>query len=341
MKKNGFHDLLAALTPRGVFFAVVAATALILGACKNPAGKTPNGGVDLALEGSTYAASKSGVVYTLTITPAAGRAVHFEGDGYTLSVKRSSGDITSEKISSGTIKSYASNGYIILQPSFVNENGEESPVFNATIGTTIISLRGTITFDDGTQEAGPGSFGGGSGGGFDVSLSVKKDPDITGWPTWKPATYGTPLSALELNTAGSAEDPDDNTTVQGSFDWDDPSIIPTVKAFNDSEGYKIIFTPIGIYADSYNTVSSDQMVKVNKATPASTPWPTTATVNVGEMLSTAVFNVTRQDGVFELTVPDRAAQLSDTGDCGVKFIPSDDDNYNELTGDNVYLTVVS
>jgi hypothetical protein len=106
----------------------------------------------------TYSGTTNNATYTLTISPASGRAAYLEGDDYMLIVERGG----SEKTGAGKVKDVNDNVFV-LQPSV-----ENAPPFNvATSDTSIVNISGTITHTDRTSESGPGSIttGGNNQGG--------------------------------------------------------------------------------------------------------------------------------------------------------------------------------
>ena len=96
---------------------------------------------------TNYSNTISGTTYNLTITHIDNRSAI--GDDYELIVTR----IGSEKISTGKIITIG-QGNLAFQP-----NDSSSPNFEMGLsGGNITHITGTITFNDGTSEEGPGSF---------------------------------------------------------------------------------------------------------------------------------------------------------------------------------------
>jgi hypothetical protein len=121
-------------------------------------------GIDPTTGIGTYTNSKNNASYTLVITPGDSRSAYYTGDSYELTVKRGN----EEKLSSGKVAALM-GGAAVLLPIFTGADAFQG----AASGKKINSITGTITFNDGTTEPGPGAFttssggtgGGGTGGG--------------------------------------------------------------------------------------------------------------------------------------------------------------------------------
>ena len=117
------------------------------------------------------------------------RAVH--GDNYHLTVTRSG----EEKVSTGKIEARDENN-LVYQP-----NQKDAPNFSIGLsGSRITHVTGTITFDCGTSEAGPGSIpsgGGGGGGSGNTSNAGNNTGSNTGTPTVSGVTIN-PVSATVI-----------------------------------------------------------------------------------------------------------------------------------------------
>ena len=133
---------------------------------------------------TTYSGTSGDTTYTLVVTGLA-RAV--AGDTYVLTVVKSG----VSKKSSGTIATVTQTGFT-LKP---NSSGSQN--FTLTFsGTTITSISGTISYDNGTSEAGPGSF---STGG-DIP-----GPTNPGEPGGNPGDGTTPPSLTEIYVLRAAD----------------------------------------------------------------------------------------------------------------------------------------
>ena len=97
------------------WFPVVLALAFVFAACDNPAGSNdkslpnnPGSSDGVETLSSSYTGTKSGVTYTLVITPSKARIA--VGFGYVLTVKKAD----SEKNSNGTIEAVNGNTLTLL-----------------------------------------------------------------------------------------------------------------------------------------------------------------------------------------------------------------------------------
>ena len=121
------------ITVKKAFSSAMLAIALALGLALTAC---DNGTTIEERQPVTYSGTTGNATYTLTISPASGRAAHLEGDDYVLIVERGG----SEKTGVGKVKDVNDNVFV-LQPSV-----ENAPPFNvATSDTSIVNISGTIT----------------------------------------------------------------------------------------------------------------------------------------------------------------------------------------------------
>jgi glucuronoarabinoxylan endo-1,4-beta-xylanase len=155
-----------------------------------------------------------------------------------------------------------------------------------------------------------------------VSLTVtppagKVAPTIT-WATPAAMTYGTALSATQLNAAANAP---------GVFNYN-PALGTVLPAGTETLG--VTFTPTD--ATDYATATASVQLLVNQATPAIT-WPTPAAVIQGTMLSATQLDATASvPGTFDYTPP-AGYVLDNTGATPLKltFSPADSADYATAT----------
>ena len=115
----------------------------------------------------TFSGTSNGATYTLVITQLARFAA---GDTYVLTIVKSG----VEKKSAGTISAITLTSFT-LKP---NSSGSQS--FSLTFsGTTITSITGTISYDNGTSETGPGSFTGSNNPGTNMVAPVMSEEFFT------------------------------------------------------------------------------------------------------------------------------------------------------------------
>ena len=146
-----------------------------------------------------------------------------------------------------------------------------------------------------------------------VTLTVTKAMPVITWPTPAAISYGTALSAAQLNATAS---------VQGTF-----SYTPRAGELLSAGIHTITaaFTP----KDSSDDAQAQATVQltVNKATPIIT-WQTPAAISYGTPLSAAQLNATALiPGIFVYTPAAGNVIAAGTQTLSVTFIPTDNSNY--------------
>src|SRR5581483_6874043 len=145
----------------------------------------------------------------------------------------------------------------------------------------------------------------------------KATPAIT-WATPSAITYGTALSATQLNAT---------TTVAGSFVYT-PASGAVLNA--GTQTLSVTFTPTD--TANYNSNTGGVNLQVNKATPAIT-WATPSAITYGTALSATQLNATTTvAGSFVYTPASGAVLNAGTQTLSVTFTPTDTANYNSNTG---------
>lgn len=158
---------------------------------------------------------------------------------------------------------------------------------------------------------------GGSGGSSGSTQATKTTPTIT-WATPAAITYGSALSATQLNATAS---------VPGTFSYTPASgSVPLA----GSQTLSVTFTPTD--STNYNSATGSVTLTVNKATPVLT-W-TPAALPVGTGLTAAQLNATSGGvaGTFAYT-PTAGTVFSSVGttSLSVTFTPTDTVDYNSAT----------
>ncbi|MCK9315977.1 MAG: immunoglobulin domain-containing protein, partial [Verrucomicrobia bacterium] len=150
-----------------------------------------------------------------------------------------------------------------------------------------------------------------------VEIVVNKATPVITWATPAAITYGTPLSAAQLNATAD---------VKGSFDY-----TPAAGTILDAgtQTLRTVFTP----KDTVNYKSAKASVElvVNPATPVIT-WATPAAITYGTPLSATQLNATADvEGSFEYKPA--AGTILDVGTHKLlaKFTPTNTTNYNTVT----------
>ena len=157
-----------------------------------------------------------------------------------------------------------------------------------------------------------------------VSLVVGKATPTLTWATPSAITYGTALSATQLNASGS---------VTGSIVYS-PASGTTPSA--GTQTLTATFTPTD--TTNYNTATGNVPLTVNKATPTIT-WATPSTITYGTALSATQLNATASAaGTITYSPASGTTPSAGTQTLTATFTPTDTTNYNTATG-TVPLTV--
>ncbi|WKZ60950.1 MAG: MBG domain-containing protein [Cyclobacteriaceae bacterium] len=164
--------------------------------------------------------------------------------------------------------------------------------------------------------------------GATALITVNKATPIVTWSNPAAITYGTPLSATQLNATAS---------VAGSFIY--APGMGTVLNAGANQALSVNFTPTD--ALNYNSVNGTTVfITVNKATPTVT-WNNPAAITYGTLLSATQLNATASvAGTFVYTPP--SGTLLNAGAdqvLSVNFSPTDLNNYNPVNGTTVLITV--
>lgn len=165
--------------------------------------------------------------------------------------------------------------------------------------------------------------GTGTGQSMIFYLYVQKTPVIT-WPTPAAITYGTPLSATQLNATAN---------VPGTFSYS-PSAGSLLAA--GTQQLTATFTPTD--TANYTSAGATVSLTVNKATPA-IAWPAPAPITYGTPLSVSQLNATSNvPGTFSYSPAAGTVLATGTRALTVAFTPGDTTNYTTATA-TVQLTV--
>ena len=161
-----------------------------------------------------------------------------------------------------------------------------------------------------------------------VAVTVDKAmPMIVTPPTALPITYGAQLINATLG-GGSAN-------VDGTFTYDAPNTSPVAGKYVAA----VTFTPKD--ASNYNSVTGIQVpVTVNKAMPQVIQTPVASAITFGQPLGMSVLSngLANTSGQFAFANPMLAPAVG-VANQDVVFNPTDTNNYNQLTGVKVSVTV--
>ena len=150
-----------------------------------------------------------------------------------------------------------------------------------------------------------------------VTLPVSKAAITVNWATPAAITYGTALSATQLNATAS---------VPGSYAYSPAA--GTVLA-TGSHTLNVTFTPTD--TNNYNDATASVMLVVNKATPV-VAWATPAAITYGTVLGPAQLNATASvDGTFAYSPAGGTALTAGSHTLNATFTPADSANYNNAT----------
>jgi hypothetical protein len=164
---------------------------------------------------------------------------------------------------------------------------------------------------------------------------VQQVPVVT-WPAPAAVTYGTPLSAAQLNATASSK----GIPVSGTFTYS--PLAETVLPAGEHT-LRVDFVPDDQAA--YTSVAGTTVqITVDKATPVIT-WPAPAAVSQGTPLSaaqlnaTAAFNGSTVAGAFAYTPGAGTVLAAGQQTLSVDFTPTDGDNYKAVNGTTVNISV--
>jgi hypothetical protein len=161
-----------------------------------------------------------------------------------------------------------------------------------------------------------------------VSLTVKKATPTITWATPSAITYGTALSATQLNASSGS--------LGGTFTYS-PASGTTLGA--GTQTLSVGFVPTD--AANYNSVAATTVsLTVNKATPTIT-WATPSAISYGTALSATQLNASSGGlaGTFTYSPVSGTTPIAGTQTLSVGFVPDDAANYNSVAATTVSLTV--
>jgi hypothetical protein len=144
-------------------------------------------------------------------------------------------------------------------------------------------------------------------------------PTIT-WPTPDAITYGTALSATQLDATES---------IAGTFVYN-PALGTVLNA--GQQTLSVTFTPTDT-ADYPTPAAATTTITVNQATPSVTTWPTASSITYGQTLASSTLSggASTPAGSFAFTTPTTKPNAG-TASQSVTFTPTDTTDYSTLTG---------
>ncbi len=194
----------------------------------------------------------------------------------------------------------------------------------ATISGSTVTITGAGTVVVRASQAGDGNFTAATP--VDQSFTVAKQATTITWATPSAITYGTTLSAAQLNATSSL--------AAGTITYS-PASGTTPSA--GTQTLTATFTPTD--TANYNTATGTVSLTVNKATPTLT-WATPSAITYGTALSATQLNATSSLAAGTITYSPASGTTPSAGTqtLTATFTPTDTTNYNTATG-TVSLTV--
>jgi RHS repeat-associated protein len=157
-----------------------------------------------------------------------------------------------------------------------------------------------------------------------VALTVSQAPPVLTWNAPGAITYGTPLTATQLDATAN---------VPGAFAYS-PAAGTILSAGN--QALSVAFTPTD--AQDYTSATATATLSVNKATPVVT-WPAPAAITYGTALSATQLDATTNvPGTFAYSPAAGTVLAAGTQTLTVTFTPTDATDYTGATA-SVPLTV--
>jgi len=163
--------------------------------------------------------------------------------------------------------------------------------------------------------------------GTTVTITVNKATPVVTWNTPAAITFGTPLSAAQLNATAN---------VPGVFTYT-PAAGTVLNA--GSQTLSVTFTPSNV--DDFNSVvNTTVQITVNKATPVIT-WPTQSAITFGTPLGATQLNASANTAGSFVYSPAAGTILNAGANqtLSVSFTPTDASNFNSVPLTTVQITV--
>jgi len=239
---------------------------------------------------------------------------------FTLSVSPAPLTIPRGGSATSTISVTGFNGFSGIVTLLANTNPGVTASFSpsSTSGTSIMTLSAsTSAFWGVPQWVQIQGFSGGLSDAVSISVTVKLVPVIT-WPTPPPITYGTALSATQLNASAN---------VSGTFTYS-PAAGTVLSP--GAQTLTATFTPTDT-AD-YATTTATVSLTVNKATPVIS-WATPTPIAYGAALGAAQLNASANvPGTFAYSPAAGTVLSAGTQALLATFTPTDTTNYSSTSG---------
>ncbi len=281
---------------------------------------------------SVNLANPTGEAISVTGTAAVGAA---GTESFTLD---SSGNVAFTSVSTTTSliisPSTANTGTLVTFTATVTAANSATPTGTVTfyngatvLGTALVGANGIATFTSSMLAAGSYSVTAQYGGNAPytastssaqpLTLTVVRTTPVISWTTPAAITYGTALSAAQLDATAS---------VPGTFVYSPPS--GTVLTAG-SQTLNVTFTPTD--TTDYNAATASMTLTVNKAAPLIT-WPTPVAIAYGTSLSATQLDATASvPGTFVYSPASGTVLTAGSQTLNVTFTPTDTTDYNPAT----------
>ncbi|MBX2966255.1 MAG: gliding motility-associated C-terminal domain-containing protein [Cyclobacteriaceae bacterium] len=280
--------------------------------------------IDSAPVATTAATVTSNVgTYPITVSGGSDNNYSFTYSAGTLTVTKAT--VTATASDATRTFGAANPVFTITYSGFVN--GENSSVLNVlpTASSTANAVTPVGTY--------PITVSGGTDDNYNFSyvsgvLTITKATPVVTWNSPSAITYGTPLSATQLNATAN---------VAGTFTY--TPALGTILNAGANQVLSVNFSPSD--AANYNVVNGTTvLITVNKADPVIT-WANPSAITYGTPLSATQLNATANvPGTFTYT-PASGTVLNAGANqtLSVNFVPTDGANYNSVTGATALITV--
>ncbi|MBL7877520.1 MAG: T9SS type B sorting domain-containing protein [Cyclobacteriaceae bacterium] len=280
--------------------------------------------LDLLPTASTTATlTSSAGSYPIVVSGGNDNNYNFSYTSGTLTITKAS--ITATATDATRVYGVANPAFSIVYSGFVN--GETSSVLDV-LPTASSSANPTSNVGVYSINVSGGSDNNYSFVYVGASLTITKATPVVTWANPSAITYGTVLSATQLNATAS---------VAGSFAYTPTS--GTLLGAGNNQILSVNFNPSD--AGNYNPVNGTTVtINVNKANPVIT-WPNPSAITYGTALSTTQLNASANvTGIFAYTPA--AGTVLNAGPnqtLSVNFTPTDGANYNSINGTTATITV--
>jgi hypothetical protein len=279
---------------------------------------TPTDGTNYNNATATVQVNVIKVTPTVTVSAASANPSSYRQDAFfTATITPTS--------ATGTIQFMVDGSNDVGSPVILTSGSATSINMNCSSG--VFCTGGIIRIPAGSHTvtavySGDGNVFGATSAGYTQTVT-KATPVIT-WATPAPITYGTALSATQLNAT---------TSVPGSF-----SYTPATGTLNvGSQTLSVTFTPFD--TTNYTIATATVTLTVNKATPVIS-WATPTVITYGTALGATQLNATAlpAGGTFVYSPASGTVLAAGSQTLSVTYTPADTANYNNVTA-TVSLTV--